>query len=125
MNASKTLFIGGPKDGKREVIPQHCGYAYQCATMVQPRDRVPDIADPLVGVTTHTYLIRPLVGENGTAHQVAVHSSVTNVMEALLKGYRYNRKPVDPYTRSQRKMRTKIQAIYNGQPPYPPVWMNP
>jgi hypothetical protein len=69
----------------------------------------------MIGVTTHTYTIKQFSDGNGSIFEVLVHSSVTNVMEALIKGYRYNRKP-NPY-----RNRPKVKLPPTGDK----YWMNP
>lgn len=90
--SEKILFIGGPKDGKREFLPdgQH---QIRCATRILP-DSKNTVADFLaVGFQTHTFEIKRFRCEDGTELEIAVHSSVKDVMKQLVKGYHYHRKP--------------------------------
>ena len=90
----KILFIGGPKDGKRERLPNSTGLQFQCSIRSKSYDRFPDpVTDLSFSVVTHTYEIKQFTDDNGGRIQVAVHSSVKNSMQQLIKGYRYHRKP--------------------------------
>lgn len=92
----KTLFVGGPKDGKREFFPTGYGdsirvYSHHTAYGISADTF--DRDDALVGMNIHTYELKRFRDENGNDYAVAFHSSVKNSMEALIKGYRYHRSP--------------------------------
>jgi hypothetical protein len=95
----KTLFVGGPKDGKREVWPN----SLSAAAQVYSHRLYPDSATTfdrdkaIVGMNIDTYQLKQFTGAD---YPVAFHSSVKYPMEALIKGYRYHRNP--RYGRSRR-----------------------
>ncbi len=99
----KTLFVGGPKDGKRECFPPNFGgtiivyshpfYGADYDTFKQH--------NALVGMDIHTYTLQKFRDTSGTDHVAAFHSSIANPMEALIKGYHYHRVP-RKYGRSRR-----------------------
>lgn len=60
-------------------------------------------------VEEHTYTLRKFRSDDGTTLWAAFHSSVKNPMLALIKGYRYHRKPVDPMTREHRKWQREMR----------------
>lgn len=87
----KTLFVGGPNDGKRQelpnVQPHHYAYSFQSDLnngYVNPCDSI--------GVTVHTYT-RKQFRQAGKTFEVMFHSTIIDPMEALIKGYRYHRNP--------------------------------
>ncbi len=92
MSANKFLFIGGPKDGKRETLPPNFyPFQMQCVQRTGIRT-MPDpnsVFDPSFGITTHTYTAKVLK----CGKTVYMHSSVSDLIEQLVKGYRYHRKP--------------------------------
>lgn len=94
MNDERILFIGGPKDGKREALPQTTRiHQLQTANFTR-RDTFPSATPmPAFGITTHTFEIKQLIAEDGSVLKIAVHSSVKDVMKQLVKGYHYHRKP--------------------------------
>jgi hypothetical protein len=86
----KILFIGGPKDGLRQARPPAVTAIQYQSWRAAPQN---SILGGSLGFTTHTYnLKRVAVGDNEFV-EVAVHSSITNPMKQLLKGYRYHRNP--------------------------------
>jgi hypothetical protein len=87
------LFVGGPKDGKREDFPTQGGYV-QTAVLNPYTKAYPPPFDDSLGIEVHTYQIKRFSdGEpDGTVFEVAFHSTVKNPMAALIKGYRYHRK---------------------------------
>jgi hypothetical protein len=91
----KTLFVGGPKDGKREFFPQNYGdtikvYShplYGADYDTFKRDNA------LVGMNIHTYTLQKFRDSSGADYTAAFHSSIVSPLEALIKGYRYHRAP--------------------------------
>lgn len=98
MKDERILFIGGPKDGLREAIPQATVYhQLQVPHYVQRNLGSLNSPMPAFGITTHTFTIKRFVAEDGTELKIAVHSSVKDVMKQLVKGYHYHRKPRRKY----------------------------
>lgn len=91
--AERILFVGGPKDGKREVFHPY-GTQVQVVTPTF-RQSLNDLTiDPQsVGITTYTYKIVQRTLPDGTILRVAVDSSVKDLQTQLIKGYRYHRNP--------------------------------
>lgn len=89
----KTLFVGGPKDGKREDWDWgRSGPIAQVATYNVFHGPVVPIDQGTIGMDIHTYQLKQF-RQNGTDYEVAFHSSVTDPMKALITGYHYHRKP--------------------------------
>ena len=63
-------------------------------------------SDDSIGITTHTYTLKQTRGADGKVYQVAAHSSVTDILGALIKGYHYHRKPRYQYGRSRKRQQT-------------------
>lgn len=93
--AVKTLFVGGPKDGKREIWPNHLGpYVNVYAHPAYPDSLTTfNRADAIIGMDIHTYRLEKFKDNNYIDFTVAFHSSIKNPMEALIKGYHYHRNP--------------------------------
>lgn len=91
----KTLFVGGPEDGKRKDWDWNFrGPVLKVAHHPFYGDNSVSIDDAIVGMNVHTYQLKKLFrDETGKNYEVAFHSSITNPMEALIKGYHYHRKP--------------------------------
>jgi hypothetical protein len=49
--------------------------------------------DDSVGITTFSYNIERIRDGHGNYYEVAVDPKVKNIIEALMKGYRYHRRP--------------------------------
>lgn len=89
-----TLLIGGPADGKRMNLPPMCGGVYKIAS-IEPDGMMPCSYSDACSPRIHTdlYYIGKFTNADGTTYEVATHSSVTDPMAALIKGYHYHRKP--------------------------------
>lgn len=98
----KTLFIGGPKDGKRENIPLNNSTTLQVASMGFAGLNGPIPTSPAFGITQHTYSLKKFITQAGEELVVAAHSTIPNMMEQLVKGYRYHRNP--RHTLTKRKL---------------------
>ena len=97
---NKVLFIGGPLDGQRRVWDTQ-GYAIRT---IVPNDQWKS-SDASFGFEEHHYQL-----QEGFGYRVAVHSTVKNIMEALIKGYRHYRKPMTEADRYRRNLR-RLQKI--------------
>jgi hypothetical protein len=85
------LFVGGPYDGKRQPFPDQGSWVNVPVFDKNDGTYPVDLAAH-VGICIHTYTIKRF-NDAGHEFQVAFHSSVKNPMAALIKGYRYHRKP--------------------------------
>jgi len=89
----KTLFVGGPEDGKRNDWDWHIhGPIIKMATYTALNGPVVPLDEATIGMDIHTYRLQRFMGD-GKTHEIAVHSSIQNPMEALIKGYHYHRNP--------------------------------
>ncbi len=92
MKAKKILFVGGPSDGHRK--PDPCvNYTNVAELKLNPAWLTAAYEDDCVGYDVSTYTKKQFIGPNGQVYEAFFHSSITDPMEALLKGYHYHRNP--------------------------------
>jgi hypothetical protein len=84
----KVLFVGGPRNGKREEVPDNIGFTFKTAAY-KPNYKAYPVADfsETMNVREDIYRIHCVDGVN-----FAVHTSVKNFAQRLFNGYPYPRK---------------------------------
>lgn len=89
--SDKILFLGGPNDGKRMLVPPS-SHTIVMPVFTTPNRCPSNVISASFGFTTHTFAIKELRLQNGTTAKIAVHSSIKDPLEQLVRGYRYHRK---------------------------------